>query len=658
MSDHCCATNVEMSALALGTLPGAEAERLLAHLEWCASCQERAALHDRQSDGVVQALRGPAPTHYGDYEILAELAVGGMGQVFKARHQRMGRVVALKLLGNAIASLPQARERFAREAQLAARLRHPNTVLALDAGEQAGTLFLVTELIDGIDLNALVRQRGPLPIRQAVDAVVQAATGLEYIHQQGLVHRDVKPANLMLDAGGTVKVLDLGLARIADDHPDDPLTGTRMLLGTRDYLAPEQARDARTADQRADIYGLGCTLYFLLTGAPPYPAADDVAGLLAHQLAPIPRLRATRPEVSAQVEAVCRRMMAKDPAARPADMAQVIRHLRRAARASRSPRRLLGLAAAGVAGLVLASLVIPAVGTLAGWVKNAPRSPSNRPGGSGPLVSGPSEQMRAVSWRLRQLNPGFDGDIPFEVEGDMVRKVTVRADRLIDLSPLRVLTDLRVLKCEGTYPNRAPLNSLRPLRGLPLVELSVADTDVRDLGPLTGMALEKLSLRNTEVSSLAPLAGMKLTELDCTGTRVADLTPLQGMPLSRLEAYNTPARDLGPLAGAPLTSLNVGRTRVRDLTPLKGAPLHTLLCDHTAVTDLTPLKGMPLKLVRCEGSGVTDLTPLRGLRLEKLWCDVDATRDGDVLRGLTTLREINDLTPREFWAGQAEPRNP
>jgi len=267
---------------------------------------------------------------FGEYRVLDKLGQGAMGVVLKAEHRWMKRVVAVKMIAGATLKSSAAVKRFDREMQAAAQLEHPNIVAAYDAGIHEGAHYLVMQFVQGRDLGALVNEKGPLPIAQALDYVLQAARGLHHAHQHGIIHRDIKPANLLVDDHGTVKILDLGLARVggpAGAEDKERLTATGQVMGTMDYMAPEQALDTHRVDARADIYALGCTLYRLLTGASVYQGSSIAKILVAHQLAPIPSLSAARPEVPARLDGLFRKMLAKQPADRPASMIEVIGEL-------------------------------------------------------------------------------------------------------------------------------------------------------------------------------------------------------------------------------------------------------------------------------------------------------------------------------------------
>lgn len=275
----------------------------------------------------------PAAEHsqasFGEYEILGKLGEGGMGQVFRARHRSMRRLVAIKLLPSGICDSEAAVKRFQREVEAAAKLLHPNIVAAFDAGQHEGRQFLVMEYVPGQDLAAVVDKRGPLGIDEAVSAILQAARGLAYAHGKGVVHRDIKPANLLIDDEGNVKILDMGLARFDDDalanvDVEAGLTRAGQVMGTIDYMAPEQAADTHQADARSDLYSLGCTLFRLLTNKPVYGGKSLLERMVAHRERPIPSLKALRSEVPDEIEAIFRKLVEKKPEDRFQSAAELI----------------------------------------------------------------------------------------------------------------------------------------------------------------------------------------------------------------------------------------------------------------------------------------------------------------------------------------------
>ncbi|MBM4071213.1 MAG: DUF1501 domain-containing protein [Planctomycetes bacterium] len=249
------------------------------------------------------------------YRILEPLGQGGMGTVYKAEHLRMERTVALKIINASLVQGATAVERFHREVKAAARLNHPNIVTAYDADQVADTHFLVMEHVNGLSLSKYLEKKGRLSVAHACEFVRQAALGLQHAHEKGMVHRDIKPANLMLTPKGQIKILDFGLARLSLDKQrvGGNLTQEGSVMGTPDYIAPEQATDASKADIRADIYSLGCTLYALLAGRPPFAEGTHLQRILAHlDQAPKP-IREIREDVPEALAAVLHKMLAKKP---------------------------------------------------------------------------------------------------------------------------------------------------------------------------------------------------------------------------------------------------------------------------------------------------------------------------------------------------------
>ncbi len=266
---------------------------------------------DRLLEGRYRGFR------LGKYRLLGHLGSGGMSSVYLAEHIKMERRVAIKVLPQKRVNDSTYLPRFYREAKAAAALQHPNIVVAYDIDQEKDIHYLVMEYVQGVDLNALVRDHGVLGYTRAADYIAQAARGLSHAHKAGLVHRDIKPANLLVDRDETVKILDLGLARFMEEVDANTASLTvshdEKVLGTADYLAPEQAKNSHNVDPRADIYALGCTLYYLLTGHPPFPEGTIAQRLMKHATDEPPSILVDRPNAPAGLVAVCERMMRKQP---------------------------------------------------------------------------------------------------------------------------------------------------------------------------------------------------------------------------------------------------------------------------------------------------------------------------------------------------------
>ncbi len=382
-----------LAAFGAGQLEETASAEIAAHLAQCSTCLS--ALEELPDDAFITRLRAssgetpeprpdtasadepvavpPALADHPRYRVIGWLGAGGMGTVYKAEHRVMQRPVALKVIDPRLIDKPAAVERFHREVLAAARLTHPNIVTAHDADQAGATHFLVMEFIDGTNLTRLVSERGPLAVATACNYVRQAALGLQHAFEQGMVHRDIKPHNLVLTGAsgptgdlGTIKILDFGLARfVSENAPAEDVTEVGTLMGTPDYIAPEQANDCHGADIRADIYSLGCTLYFLLTGRPPFGGGTALEKLVAHlQRKPMP-LTERRQDVPPELARVIERMMAKDPARRyqtPAEVAAALAPFLTSVPRRRTASRLRKRVA-----LAAAAVVLVAVG-LAGYV--------------------------------------------------------------------------------------------------------------------------------------------------------------------------------------------------------------------------------------------------------------------------------------------------
>jgi serine/threonine-protein kinase len=339
----------QLRAFAQGRLSSAEMAELERHIAYCDSCCLHLArvpddtLVQLAREAATQGIKSPAAKPvdpspkrspgeipkelqgHPRYRVLSLVGHGGMGAVYKAEHRKMERLVALKVINQQWLANPQAVERFSREVRAVSKLSHPNIVLVHDADEAGSLHFLVMEFVDGVSLDRVVAHNGPLTPAQAANFIAQAAKGLQHAHEKGMVHRDIKPQNLMMTRKKEIKILDFGLARLgqdqsssrageADDRPARPgETTAGMVLGTPDYIAPEQAADARTADIRSDIYSLGCTLYYLLTGQPPFPTGTTIEKLSLHLKSPPPSILAKRPDVPAELVRILEKMLAKNP---------------------------------------------------------------------------------------------------------------------------------------------------------------------------------------------------------------------------------------------------------------------------------------------------------------------------------------------------------
>lgn len=354
----------DLAAFASGQLDDTQIELVGRHIGECQACRD--AVKRAPVDGLVQRLRDvnvyrlasphaatpslqgsvttgelppPAPAidpadlpetlrDHAKYRIVRQLGQGGMGVVYQAEHRVMERLLAIKVINHKLVDHPEAAERFEREIRAAAQLDHRNIVRAYDA-ERAGDLqLLAMEFVEGQSLAELLVKKGPLPIAYACNYVLQAALGLQHAHERNMVHRDIKPQNLMLTTKGVVKILDFGLARLRSERrTSNELTRDYAMMGTPEYIAPEQAQDSKKADIRADIYSLGCTLFFLLTGRPPFRGSDWLAVVMSHLKDAPPPLENWRTDVPTELADLVTRMLAKDPAARPQTPKEVAEEL-------------------------------------------------------------------------------------------------------------------------------------------------------------------------------------------------------------------------------------------------------------------------------------------------------------------------------------------
>ena len=360
-----CPTGVQLKSFYSGELSDEQSGELESHIRDCekcrtdldsvAHCEDSLVARLKQTDdqakfdaepecqvSILRALETLAadrderlwpniPSEIGEYELVKSIGSGGMSKIYLARHTKLGRQVALKVLADHRASQAGSNQRFESEIRAIGQLSHPNIVSAYDAREIDGTKFLVTEFIDGLDIGKIVQNIGPLPIADACQIGRQVALALEYTSSAGFVHRDVKPSNVMLSRGGEVKLLDLGLARLQSANQDaSEVTGTGQILGTADYMAPEQVSDSRGVDVRADIYSLGCMLFKMLAGRAPFADEDHAtayAKMNAHTSSVPPTLCELRRDMPIELSRFVDKMLDKKPANRPARPLLVVRQL-------------------------------------------------------------------------------------------------------------------------------------------------------------------------------------------------------------------------------------------------------------------------------------------------------------------------------------------
>lgn len=324
----------ELTAFSVGLLSSVDAAVVESHIGECSPCCETllGLASDDTFVGLLQHTDCPeqnseesikhAFVAHPRYEIVGWIAKGGMGDVFKAEHRSMGRTVALKVINKRLIRDEEVIKRFHREVRTAARLSHPNIVTAYDAEQTENIHFLVMEFVDGLNLATVVKGGKSLPVPVACEYMRQAAVGLHYAHEQGVVHRDIKPHNLMLSAG-TVKILDFGLASLTElkateqekgvSLENSSLTAAGSIMGTPDFMSPEQVSNPHRADVRSDIYSLGATLYYLLAGQPPFASGSVVERLKRLADSEPPAIESLRPDVPQELSAIIHRMMAKDP---------------------------------------------------------------------------------------------------------------------------------------------------------------------------------------------------------------------------------------------------------------------------------------------------------------------------------------------------------
>jgi serine/threonine protein kinase/CubicO group peptidase (beta-lactamase class C family) len=723
-----------LQAFALGKLNDTTASVVMNHLDSCSDCCKLVAaqsgddflhrlrqVHDGGSTpALAKALadgpRRPEPpasqtaipnlppelAANQQYDILRELGRGGMGVVYLAKNKPMDRLEVLKVINTAMLDHPDAVERFLREIRSAAKLSHANVVTAYSVLQLGGLLAFAMEYIEGQDLASLVKSRGPLPIVHACYYVQQAAGGLQHAFEKQMVHRDIKPQNLILAREGKkhiVKVLDFGLAKVMREKSEDTgLTSEGRMMGTPDYIAPEQALDAARADIRADIYSLGCTLYYLLAGRPPFSGSSLSAILLAHQMEEARPLNLVRPEVAEELAAVVRKMMAKTPGKRYQTPLEVVQALapfvKQGATPKPSPEPSLGAAKAAVATPVKAESAAPAI------------TPAKQP----PAVSEPPNRVARETMAERKITsaqPGRRGAVRkrhsvsvmtetrkkwlmgggigvgvllvaflgmwangvFKVktpEGTIVIELDsfpADAEVLVDGANVSVKWDAGGKTAEiGVPPGKHQIDvkmgnitvkgkevdiqtGERQLMRVSFQQESDEERWIREVRALPAKEqLEKVKAKLKEHnpgfddwSKEPTIENGVVTGLEFVTDQVTDINPLRALPkLTFLSCKGS-----GPEKG-----------KLTDLSPLKAIHLTGLKCNfNKRLSDLSPLKDMKLTSVYCMGTSVLDLSPLKGMPLTILDCWVTPVSD------LSPLKDMK-LTDLQFWFTQVSDLSP
>ncbi|MGF1583644.1 MAG: protein kinase [Gemmataceae bacterium] len=628
-------------------------------------------------------------TLIGDYRVEGLIGRGGMGAVYLARHLHMDRLVALKVLSSDAAFSSQAALRFEREVKISAKMNHPNLVRAFDASRHNGLLYLTMEYVDGSNFQQLVAFNGPLPLEEAVPLIIQAAQGLSHVHQNGFVHRDIKPANIMLDVSGTVKVLDLGLAKSISSDPAEPtqahLTQSGRLVGTLGFIAPEQILDSACVDVQADVYSLGCTFYFLLTGFPPFHGASAQEVVKAHQNQPVPFVD-LGPAVSPKVNDVLQRMMAKSADDRFSNMKEVIASLEpfRADANSvnlhvvsslrqelisqslvlsvlrRTPSNnfrakvysLLSAIFQVLAGTVVVIVGIALFALFGIWAKPKLQkmlrepivAPSQRR-----AVNKSKEEFQKVCQELRKLNPNWKGtgirlkyrsqnDVPTDFQVSWKERIPYPENEKgkgvvlpQNGASYRIINGVRI---SGNIPRRFLLSGHA---------LEIEDEELTRLEPITHIRIDLLYLKSRCPLDLDKLKSLRLEAFACQSTSLTDLKFLRGMPLKYVAVEDCVlVSDLAPLKKAKLRFLNCSNTPVTDLSPLWAQPLDIgVCCRDTEITSLDPLKvSRPFHLDISGCDLVNDLKPLQNQKALK---DLYMRR----CHGITDLSPLSKLTQLE-----------
>ena len=598
-----------------------------------------------------QLLAGKASFFMGKYKLLDKLGEGGMGAVYKAEQTGMRRIVALKVVNEDALNQQGAVSRFQREIQAIAALTSPHIIAALDADSEGDRHFLIMEYIEGRDLKSYIKESKILPFRWSCDVIRQAALGLQHAFLADIVHRDIKPSNLFLqchDAEQTplVKILDFGLARFSHAAQGTMVTQTGQVLGTIDYISPEQARDTKGVGVQADIYSLGCTLFHCVTGRVPFVGRNPMEKLMARAFQDPPPASTVNPNVPPLLDQMLAKMLARDVKCRyqtPAEVAEDLTAF------LHDEHHLPHLSAPVVSTPVPnAPPFTPSVdSTLQDFLTDV----------GTPTVAASVDTLEATSDRSSGTTFRF---WPSLIVGACLCLGLVVVIPLLfqvpdpltlSLSPPEEpppSTNLPQKLPDKLPPTKETPTKPPPSKPPPAVAIPIEDSWLAEVGNLTAEQqvqavvaklqelnpkyngkvefkiddagqVNHLAFSTQHVADIRPVQALRhLTSLSIgTGDgrsgphgSLQDLTPLVGMSLKRLYIHDTKVRDLEPLRNMPLESVNCGETLVKSVEPLSGMRLTEFGCNHTAISDLSPLANAPLEKLWIQGCPFEDLSYL------------------------------------------------
>lgn len=619
----------------------------------------------------------------GDCEILSKLGQGGMGAVYKARQTALDRMVAIKVLPPQFSDDEDFLARFKREAAAAARLTHPNIVQVYAAGKQEDTHYFVMEFVDGENVQRRLLRKGQITPAEALAICIYVAQGLDYAWKRNkLIHRDIKPDNIFLSGDGEVKLGDLGLAKSAGGAGSG-LTLAGAYMGTPFFVSPEQARGLKEIDFRADIYSLGCTLYYMVSGHRPYESegCDALQVMFKHVNEPAPDVLQAWPQCPKPLAGLIAIMVRKKPEDRFQSYEELIATMKSVAAELRStkPHVVVPFEPAASAPPEKKAPNKAALSEKKLSAKAAPAKDAKPPSTPPALLKPPLAEPKSPSFALIMIGTALACLLALGVflwapwqeraavngEADShakpapppaaVNALPVAAGTAAPVPSTPVaLGETFAQEVAALPPERQVARVVAQLKALNLdydgqetheivqgavVELVLATESLRNLAPVAALhALKRFRVspphaRRSALADLGGLAGLQLTLLDCHGSEVRDLTPLRGQPLEELDLS--------------------GCRKLADLTPLQGLKLRRLnLSNDTVVTNFAVLQGMPLEQLQCQLTRLRELAVLRDAPLKSLECDALLLGDAqnlDSLRAIKTLETLNGKPIAEFW---------